>query len=41
MDWELLIIGLVIFDVLLSIWLFRMLVFSIQAEVSKLDLKIA
>jgi len=41
MDWEPLILGLVIFDILLSIWLARMLVFSVQAAVSGLDGKLA
>ena len=41
MDWEPLILGLVIFDILLSIWLARMLVFSVQAAVSDLDGKLA
>jgi len=41
MDWEPIILGVVIFDLLLSIWLARMLVFSVQAEVSKLNNQIA
>lgn len=41
MVWEPLILGVVIFDLLLSIWLARMLVFSLQAEVSKLNTQIA
>lgn len=41
MVWEPLILGLVIFDLLLSLWLARMLVFSVQAEVSKLNTQIA
>jgi len=41
MDWEPLIIGLLIFDLLLSIWLARMVVFAAQAAVSDLDRKLA
>jgi len=41
MDWEPLILGLVIFDILLSIWLARMLALTVQATVSQLDIKIA
>jgi len=41
MDWEPLIIGLVIFDILLSMWLARMIVFAAQAAISNLDTKIA
>jgi len=41
MDWEPLIIGLLIFDILLSIFLTRMIVFSALEAVSSLDGKIA
>jgi len=41
MDWEPLIIGLLIFVILLNIWLARMVAFSIQAAVSQLDKKLA
>ena len=41
MDWEPLILGLVIFDILLTIWLARMMVFSAQAAIAKLDSSIA
>jgi len=41
MDWEPVIIGLLIFDLLLSIWLARMIVFSAQEAFSQLDSKIA
>jgi hypothetical protein len=41
MDWEPLIIGLLIFGILLNIWLARMVAFAIQAAVSDLDKKLA
>ncbi len=41
MDWEPLILGLVIFDILLSIWLARMMALTVQATVLQLDTKIA
>jgi hypothetical protein len=41
MDWEPLILAVVIFDILLSIWLARMLVFSLKSEVAALDAKLA
>ena len=41
MDWEPLILAVVIFDLLLSIWLARMLVFSLKSEVAALDAKLA
>lgn len=41
MDWEPLIIGLLIFGILLNIWLARMVAFAIQAAVSDLDSKLA
>jgi hypothetical protein len=41
MDWDHLILAVVIFDLLLSIWLARMLVFAVQGEISKLNNQIA
>jgi len=40
MVWEHLIIGLIIFDALLTIWLARMLVMTVRFELDDLDSKI-
>ena len=41
MDWEPLILGVLIFGILLNIWLARMVALTIQAAVSGLDHKLA
>ena len=41
MDWEPLIIGLLIFGILLNIWLARMLALTIREVVELLDMKLA
>jgi len=41
MDWEPLILGVVIFGILLNIWLARMVALTVQATVQDLDVKLA
>lgn len=37
MDWVLVCVGLLVFHVILTLWLFRQLVFTLQATVGDLD----